>query len=168
MLLKKKLLNLIYFIKKQLNYKIVLNFNIFYNFSRKYLINIFAGLNLLFHVKKKKSKKFYYYHIKIKSPNIIMFNSLLMVFYNILKNNNFNIKFNFIKKAKSYYSLTRSPFVYKSSQEQFLSEEFISIIIIEMKIVDFFFIKYWEFFFKKFLNIWFSSNVLIKRYIKFL
>ena len=108
----------------------------------------------------------YYYHIKIKSPNIIMFNSILMIFYNVLNNNNFNIKFNFVKKAKSYYSVIRSPFVYKSSQEQFVSEKFISIIIIEMKIVDFFFIQYWEFFFKRVLNVWFSSNVLIKRYIK--
>ena len=172
MLLQKKLLHLIYYTHRKLNYKLVLNFSIFYLFYKKNWKNIFIGLNLIFIHKKFFLNKTYFYFIKTKIPSNVIFNSILIIFFNIIKKmtNTFlinrTVKFNFINNNKKFYSILRSPFVYKISQEQFFFNNFTGIIVLQINNNNNFFIKYLDFFFKKFLKNWLSSKTFIKKLIK--
>jgi ribosomal protein S10 len=62
------------------------------------------------------------------------------------------VKFNFLKNDKKFYSILRSPFVYKISQEQFFFDNFSGIIVLKMNNTNNFFMKYLDFFFKNFLK----------------
>lgn len=172
MLLKKNLLNLIYHSRKKLNYELSLINNIFYIYCKSDWKSFFIGLNILCISKYFILRKHYYYFIKIKIPSNIIFNSILIIFLNnakkminpfMLKN---KIKFNFVSKKKKFYSIIRSPFVYKISQEQFYFNNFIGLIVLQTNNSNIFFNKYLEFFLKNFFKNWLSSKTIIKKLIK--
>lgn len=141
MLLKKKVFHLNYYVKK--------NINLYYKLLGNKILNSFVSLHFYFFF-KKKIKVCYNYYIRIKIPNLTIFNSILAIFFNLSKNiHGIKLYFNVIKKLKKYYTVLRSPFVYKSSQEHYLLENFIGIIHISLKYTNFFFINYFEFFIKK-------------------
>ena len=143
MLLSKTLLHLIYFFKNQTDLKIFLNFNLLYFVKTKVYIN-YIGLNFFQYFLKRLVKTSYCYCLKIKLSNLNVLNSILIFIFNILKNCNFksSIKFSNLVRSKSYYSLLRSPFVYKSSQEQFICEYYTAIIFINIQNQNNFLIKY--------------------------
>jgi hypothetical protein len=166
MLLKKKIFHLNYYFKKNVNNKLIKNISLYYKLLKNKTLKSFISLHLYFFWKRKIQIR-YHYSIKMTIQSLTIFNSILIIFFNILKNIvNSKLRFNLIKKSKKYYTVLRSPFVYKSSQEHYLLESFIGIIIIILNYNNFFFIKYWEFFLKKTLLYWLSSTVLIKRFIK--
>jgi len=142
MLLKKKNYHLNYYLKKNVNNKLIINTNLFYQLLTNKIFNSFIVLHFYFFF-RKKIKIGYYYSIKVIIQNLIIFNSILVIFFNLLKNiTESKLHFNIIKKSKKYYTILRSPFVYKSSQEHYLLETFIGIIIIILNYINFFFIKY--------------------------
>jgi hypothetical protein len=168
MLLKKNLLNLIYNSRKKIDYELSLINNIFYVFCK----NCFIGLNILSISKFFILNKRYYYFIKIKIPSNVIFNSILIIFLNtakkmvnpfLLKN---KIKFNFVTKKISFFSIIRSPFVYKISQEQFFFNNFVGLIILQTDNSNIFFNRYLEFFLRNFFKNWLSSKTIVKRLIK--
>ena len=156
MLLKKKKFHLIYFIKKLLNNNKILNYNLFYVCNKKNLINFFSGFNVLLFLKKKKFINYYAYSIQIKISNKIIFNSILIIFLNLMRiilcplfiYEKF--KFNFFKTKQKKFSFIRSPFIYKRSQEQLAIIRNKGSIFICIEKYNFFFIQYIEFFFKSF------------------
>jgi hypothetical protein len=174
MLLKKNLLNLIYHSRKKLDYESLLVSNVFYALHKNNRNFFFIGLNILLISKFIILSKSYYYFIKIKIPSNVIFNSILIIFLNISKKiinpsilNN-KLKFNFVSKKKKFYSVIRSPFVYKISQEQFFFNHFIGIIIVQTNNSNNFFNRYLEFFLKNFFKNWLSSKTILKRLIKIL
>jgi hypothetical protein len=142
-MLTKKLLHLTYFLNKQTNIKLVLNFDLLYISSKKQLLNNYAFLTFFIFFKKQFIISCCY-NIKFLTVNVIIFNSILIFFFNILKNLNIYtlVKSNIIKKKKKKYTIIRSPFVYKKAREQYALDRFTSIISIEFSKSNLFLIKY--------------------------
>lgn len=164
MLLNKKVFYLFNFI----NYpSSTLNLNITYILLKKQLlINYMVLLESYFFI-KKKLKISYFYIIKIKIPNWVIFNSILFFLFKILYYFNKNIKltFNFKKKKNIRYTVLRSPFKYKTSREYFGFYFFLGSISLMITEVDFFILSYLEFYFYKILSNLLSYTIVLNKII---
>ena len=168
MLQLKKIFHLKHYIIAYSSLKCIFNYNLLYIINKKKLISLFLLLVFIKYLCKHLIKKIYIYILNTKLFNLDILNSKILnfwLFFNNIKNLNFNLKFNSISKKKKIYTVLRSPFVHKTSREQFLFQILNGIIRIVFINLDICLIHYWELLLKKKMIIFFSFNLIIKRNI---
>lgn len=167
MLVNKKLVHLIQFILLQKKIKIIVNFRLFYTIVKsKLILFIVSGLFISQFFLSSKINIFYKYRIKMKVPDIAIFNNSIVNFLMLLsitKAENI-CSFNFLSATKKSFTLLRSPFVYKKSREQLMFKTTLGLITIKInKDSNFFFIEYLDYFFLNQFKYFFSSNVTVSK-----
>lgn len=186
MLINKKLFHLFYFFKQSINIKKHYNLDLFYLvLKKKNSITLYVALYFLNLFLKKKIINYYYnYKLKIVIPSKLIFDSILLMLFNYIKSKyffKFKITHNFIAKTKKKYTILRSPFIYKKSQESFLIEYFLGIINLRLQKKNIYIkrnkkskelnkkffvkIKHFEYLLlNKFTNNWLYSKILLTRF----
>lgn len=151
MLLTKNFLHLTYLYKKNSNLGGLLNFSIFYTIITKQVLISYTSIIFFSFFFKQKIVLSYYYFIKIKVPNLKIFNSTLISILCVLNNINVKVKLqlNVLKKSKNYFTTLRSPFVHKTSREQFIFEYYEGILSFCLPDFNNYIVSYLEFFLKK-------------------
>ncbi len=168
MLQLKKIFHLKDYIIAYSGLKSVFNFNLFYIINKQKLISLFLLLVFIKYLCKHLIKKKYLYILNTKLFNLGVLNSKILkflIFFNNIKNLNLNLKFNSISKKKKIYTVLRSPFVHKTSREQFVFQILNGIIRIVFINLDICLINYWELLLKKKIISFFSFNLNVKRNI---
>jgi len=153
--------NYITFLKKK---KIIFNFT----YIKKKSIYLFIILVLINFIFKFLRKQKYFYIINTKILNLKILNSKVINFFNFFNNIKVldtKLQFNLISKKKTHYTVLRSPFVHKTSREQFLFHTINGIIYIVFFDINIYYIYYWELLLKKKIFNFFSFNLLVKRII---
>jgi len=151
MLLLKLLLHWNAYIQKIKVENLKVNFNYFLLNWKFY----FYFINLLifkFFFKKKVTVN-YLFNLYVKTQNLNIFNSTVIIFFNFFKNVYVLNPEMYVKNVsirKKHYTVLRSPFVHKTSREQFVFEQIKGVIRISFKKANIFFINYLKYLIKFF------------------
>jgi ribosomal protein S10 len=165
MLISKKFIHVILFIKKQKNNLFVL---VIYVLKKKitnyasYLVQIKSFL-------KKKNNLSFIFQFKVSVLNNFFFNRIVLKIFDVFKNINVKVfsKFSCVNSKKKNYTILRSPFVYKKSKEQFFFERFKGFFTISLKNQkNLFFIDYIETVCFKLLVFPFEFKIVVKKIVK--
>jgi hypothetical protein len=131
-------------------------------------INIYVSLFrfTLIYRRLAKYKVVSHYNIKFRVVSRLLFNSSLIKLISKLRayGCGFKIKFNWTKSSQHYYTVLRSPSVYKKSQEQFYIRKLSGNLLIYIGETRGFSLKYLDFFLSETVSqIKFDVGISIKR-----
>lgn len=104
---------------------------------------------------KKKVTVNYLFNLYVKTQNLNIFNSTVIIFFNFFKNVYVLNPEMYVKNVsirKKHYTVLRSPFVHKTSREQFVFEQIKGVIRISFKKANIFFINYLKYLIKFFFT----------------
>ena len=162
MIILKKKIHLFFLARSQKNIK---NSFLVYNVWN-YLMFFITALTLWATTKKKLKVNFVFF-FKISVPDFRVLKSALVNYFDVFKQLDLAIKFQFniVKVVKKYYTVLRSPFVYKKSKEQFIIENVKSFFFFNFGEVNFFSVNFLCWFLKHFIYLSSSVKVLIKKCI---
>jgi len=165
MLILKNFIHILFFLKNQKNCVFIL---ILYITKKNidFLISQILRFNCYF---KKKNQSSFFFRFKISTLNRFFFNRVILKLFDTLKTLDLKVifKFNMIKKKRNTHTVLRSPFVYKSSREQFFFENFKGILTLSVKNKKgCFLIEYIESILFKALSFPFVFKIIIKKVVK--
>lgn len=168
MLIKKKLIHLYKAVLAQKIYKVFLN----YRFLQNVLTSksIFFFFSELFQAQKYivfQVLSVYWYRVKVKVMDTSIFNNSLIDFLMLLTRSTFlsRYSFNFLKAKKKYFTLLRSPFVYKKSREQLMFSTTLGLINLKLNSCNLFILEYLDFFFINRFKFFFSANLMVTKIV---
>jgi hypothetical protein len=146
MLLEKKIFYLILLLRNKQNINYIIKHPILYTVLTNSLLLIYVLVNILYLLLKLHIIFKYLYYIKIKVPNILIFNSLILYIFNLLKNINLQTKFKFhsIKKRVNYFTVPRSPFKHAHSKEYYSIDYYSGILVLNITNINSYSINYQE------------------------
>lgn len=170
MLITKKTLHRLNFLKKQHYIFNLINYQLIYCYFKNYSNILFGSLIYLALILKKKKEVSFIYNIKMTSPN---YNTLVVRTQHFLNFvNRFkmfkSMKTNYFKKKSKKYTLLRSPFVYSKSREQlhFIINKCQIVLVSEKS--NIFFATYIDLSLKKLVkNMYNAKSKIIKYFIDF-
>ena len=119
-------------------------------------------LKAIFTVKVRVNTTFL---LKVVVPNIKIFNSIILTTFNKLIKNDLALSLSFgrIISKKKIYTLLRSPFVYKKTREQLLTEFYRGYVYVNLKPESPVLMEYLTFFLKSGLSNTFSMRGILKK-----
>jgi ribosomal protein S10 len=146
MLLSKKLLHLVNFLKKQKVLKTFFLYSICYNLKKKMTFFI-VYLSVFKYFLKEKQLPSFLITFNLNVVNNFFFNNVLLKVFNVIKGVNIDTSliFSSVKTKKKKYTVLRSPFVHKKSKEQFSFETFMGFFTVNLKQKSIFILDYLEF-----------------------
>jgi hypothetical protein len=110
MLVPKFFFHLLYYTKIKKNITLGLQFLLVYNSVYIFLIFEILIQEIIYFYKEINFKSFYFFKVKI--PNLVIFNTIIVSFYNLLRICSWvRLKYNILKKTKFFY--VRQVYIFK-------------------------------------------------------